>query len=359
MVVTPRPREQTRARYPDEAGYVERDGVRVSYEVYGDGPTTFLLFPTSPISHSRLWKAQIPYLSRHVRVITFDPRGNGRSDRPDTAEAYSYWEFAEDGRAILKATRTETAILAGIRDGGGWALMLAATQPAMALGVAAIAPCVPRLTPSHPNYRRYPSLEPLDTDEGWARWNVHYWRRTIAASSSSSSPSSLRSRTRRSTSKTVSSGPRRKRRGARFLGRGGAATVCERAGGPRAVPPRSLPGARRPRRARRMPAARARHRRRRAGRRDARHARGRRASPAGAPSREGQSAPARVCGLGCAAGVDPLVRVAEGSESRAPIIPLVITRSDGDPSGSDQAVTRQDGFATPQGVSLYQLRVTA
>jgi pimeloyl-ACP methyl ester carboxylesterase len=177
MIVTPKPREQTRARYPDEEGYVERDGVRVFYEVYGDAPTTFLLFPTSPISHSRLWKAQIPYLSRHFRVITFDPRGNGRSDRPDTAEAYSYWEFVEDGRAILEATRTETAILAGICDGGGWALMLAATQPATALGVVAIAPCLPRLTPSHPNYLRYPSLEPLDTDEGWARWNVHYWRR--------------------------------------------------------------------------------------------------------------------------------------------------------------------------------------
>jgi pimeloyl-ACP methyl ester carboxylesterase len=91
-----------------------------------------LLFPTSPISHSRLWKAQIPYLSRYFRVITFDPRGNGRSDRPDTAEAYSCWEFVEDGRAILEATRTETALLAGICDGGGWALMLTATQPATA-----------------------------------------------------------------------------------------------------------------------------------------------------------------------------------------------------------------------------------
>jgi pimeloyl-ACP methyl ester carboxylesterase len=109
MIVTPKPQEQTRARYPGEEGYVERDGVRVFYEVYGDAPTTFLLFPTSPISHSRLWKAQIPYLSRHFRVITFDPRGNGRSDRPDTAEAYSSWEFVEDGRAILEATRTETA----------------------------------------------------------------------------------------------------------------------------------------------------------------------------------------------------------------------------------------------------------
>ena len=29
--------EQTRARYPDQEGYVERDGVRIFYEVYGDG----------------------------------------------------------------------------------------------------------------------------------------------------------------------------------------------------------------------------------------------------------------------------------------------------------------------------------
>ena len=95
----------------------------------------------------------------------------------------------EDGRAILEATRTETALLAGTCDGGGWALMLAATQPATALGVVAIAPRVPHLTPSHPNYRRYPSLEPLDADEGWAEWNVHYWRRDYPISKSTDSPS--------------------------------------------------------------------------------------------------------------------------------------------------------------------------
>ena len=177
MIVDTGAREQSRARYPDEEGYVERDGVRVFYEVYGDAPTTFMLFPTSPISHSRMWKGQIPYLSRYFRVVVFDPRGNGKSDRPDTAEAYSYWEVMKDGRAVLEATGAETALLGGLCDGGGYALMLAATDPAVALGVAAISPSLPRLTPGHPNYRRYPSLEPLDTDEGWAKWNVHYWRR--------------------------------------------------------------------------------------------------------------------------------------------------------------------------------------
>ena len=74
--------EQTRARYPDEEGYVERDGVRLFYEVYGSGEPTVLLLPTWSIVHSRHWKMQIPYLARHCRVLTFDGRGNGRSDRP-------------------------------------------------------------------------------------------------------------------------------------------------------------------------------------------------------------------------------------------------------------------------------------
>ena len=73
-------REQSRARYPDSEGYVSRDGVRIFYEVYGDGDPTILLLPTWSIIHSRHWKAQIPYLARHFRVVTFDGRGNGRSE---------------------------------------------------------------------------------------------------------------------------------------------------------------------------------------------------------------------------------------------------------------------------------------
>jgi pimeloyl-ACP methyl ester carboxylesterase/predicted glycosyltransferase len=170
-------REQSRARYPDHEGYVERDGVRVFYEVYGDAPTTFLLFPTGPIAHSRLWKAQIPYLSRYFRVVVFDPRGNGRSDRPDVPEAYSRWEFVEDGRAILEATGAETALLGGLCHGGGSALMLAATHPATALGVFTIAPFIPMLTPEHLNYRLFPFDEHLETVDGWAKWNRHYLHR--------------------------------------------------------------------------------------------------------------------------------------------------------------------------------------
>jgi pimeloyl-ACP methyl ester carboxylesterase len=78
-----------RACQPVRDGYVERDGVRVFWERYGQGEPTFLLPPTYEIVHSRSWKCQIPHLSRHGRVVTFDPRGNGRSDRPRDYAAYT------------------------------------------------------------------------------------------------------------------------------------------------------------------------------------------------------------------------------------------------------------------------------
>jgi pimeloyl-ACP methyl ester carboxylesterase len=80
----------------------------VFWERYGDGEPTVLLLPTWSIVHSRHWKMQIPYLARHCRVLTFDGRGNGRSDRPDGAEAYTARQFVADALA----SRTPSA--------GGW-----------------------------------------------------------------------------------------------------------------------------------------------------------------------------------------------------------------------------------------------
>jgi pimeloyl-ACP methyl ester carboxylesterase len=78
----------SRAVTPVERGFADSDGVRIGYEVFGQGEETLLLLPPWSIIHSRFWKAQVPYLSRHFRVVTFDGRGNGRSDRPTTADGY-------------------------------------------------------------------------------------------------------------------------------------------------------------------------------------------------------------------------------------------------------------------------------
>src|SRR3954453_9703236 len=86
----------TRARMPDEHGFIERDGVKVAWESYGEGERVVLFPPLHATVHSRAWKAQIPYLSRHARVVSIDPRGNGRSDRPTDPAAYDDTEHLAD-----------------------------------------------------------------------------------------------------------------------------------------------------------------------------------------------------------------------------------------------------------------------
>ena len=65
----------SRALSPHESGYADSGGVRIGYEVFGQGEETLLLLPPWSIVHSRFWKAQVPYLARHFRVITFDRPG--------------------------------------------------------------------------------------------------------------------------------------------------------------------------------------------------------------------------------------------------------------------------------------------
>jgi pimeloyl-ACP methyl ester carboxylesterase/predicted glycosyltransferase len=165
-----------RARYPDQEGFVEREDVRIFYEVFGTGDPTVLLLPTWSILHSRLWKAQVPYLARHCRVLTFDGRGNGRSSRPESADAYSDREFAADALAVMDATATGQAVLVSVSMGAYWALLLAAEHPERVAGAVFISPALP-LGPSHQERMMYSFNEVLDTDEGWAKYNRHSWRK--------------------------------------------------------------------------------------------------------------------------------------------------------------------------------------
>jgi pimeloyl-ACP methyl ester carboxylesterase len=168
--------EQTRARYPDDQGFVERDGVRSHWERYGDDRPTVVLLPTWSIIPSRFWKAQIPYLARHFRVVTFDGRGTGRSDRPAGAAAYTEGEFAADTLAALDATATERAVLVSLSCGVLWSTLVAADHPKRVAGLVCLGPAVP-LAPPHPERAVHSFQEPLATDEGWAKYNRHYWRR--------------------------------------------------------------------------------------------------------------------------------------------------------------------------------------
>lgn len=167
--------EQMRACYPEDAGFVDRDGVRIAWERYGDGSPTILLLPTWSIAHSRHWKGQIAYLARHFRVVTFDGRGNGRSDRPQRPGAYAGREFVADAVAVLDASGTRQAVLAGLSMGAGYALQLAASHPARVRGLVLIGPTVNLVGPDHGPSVDFDAVR--DRNVGWAKYNAAYWRR--------------------------------------------------------------------------------------------------------------------------------------------------------------------------------------
>ncbi|SFF85476.1 Pimeloyl-ACP methyl ester carboxylesterase [Blastococcus tunisiensis] len=165
----------SRARDPDVQGVVERDGVRLAYEVFGrDQHPTVLLMPTWSIVPSRHWKAQIGYLARHYRVVTFDGRGSGRSDRPAGAAAYTDDQYAEDTLAVMDATGTEAAVLVSLSCGGTWSVHVAAGHPERVLGLFAIAPAC-GFPVSQPEREQYAWGLRHEARQGWARYNRYAW----------------------------------------------------------------------------------------------------------------------------------------------------------------------------------------
>ena len=167
------------ARRPDASGFAtSADGVRLAYDIFGSGERTLVLLPSAPIVHSRQWKAQLHFLSRFYRVVTFDGRGNGRSDRPTDSAAYVDDRMVEDIVAVMAATATPSAVLVGLCVDGVWrAIRLAAERPGCVEGIVAFAVGVPRLSRTHQHYLDVVFDDELPTDEGWAKFNRHYWRR--------------------------------------------------------------------------------------------------------------------------------------------------------------------------------------
>ncbi len=166
-----------RAREPDAEGYVNHDGVKVGYAVHGRGDRTVLLAPGWLVVDARIWKLQVAYLARHFRVITVDPRGNGRSDRPADPAAYTDRAHATDLVAVLDAAGVDRAVVVGLSRGAWRAAVAASEHPERFTGLVAIAPRVLCLAPPLPERGVLDFEAVREHYEGWQRYNRHYWRR--------------------------------------------------------------------------------------------------------------------------------------------------------------------------------------
>ncbi len=159
-----------RAREPEVTGFVERDGVKTYYEVFGDGEPTVLFVPPWQVVDSRVWKGQVADIGRRYRAVVFDSRGCGRSDRPVGPEAYSDMEIIDDAVAVLDAVGAEKAVVVGVSFSGWYVPLMAAEYPERVSGIVIAGPVSP--LGGFPN----DFTTPHDTYEGYDKFNHHYWR---------------------------------------------------------------------------------------------------------------------------------------------------------------------------------------
>ena len=109
------------------------DGLDIAYQVHGDGPRDLLVVP-GLISHvefnqkHRSYQHFLDRLASFARVIIFDKRGNGLSDRVPGAPTLE--DRLDDVRAVLDAAGSTTAAVLGMSEGGPMSVLFARTYPA-------------------------------------------------------------------------------------------------------------------------------------------------------------------------------------------------------------------------------------
>jgi pimeloyl-ACP methyl ester carboxylesterase len=126
------------------------DGTRIAWYRYGAGERTILFVPTWNLVDARVVGHQVAALESRATVVTYDPRGAGASERPESG--YDFPLHAADALAVLEATHTETVALVTASRGVNAAVLLATEDPARFDRLAVVAPYM-RLEaePARPN----------------------------------------------------------------------------------------------------------------------------------------------------------------------------------------------------------------
>ena len=112
--------------------YVKSDGVHIAYQVVGEGPFDLLFVPGFVSNIESMWQspdqsAFFRRLASFSRLIVFDKRGTGMSDRG--SQIFTLEQRMHDVQAILDEARSEQAALFGVSEGGPMSLLYAATYP--------------------------------------------------------------------------------------------------------------------------------------------------------------------------------------------------------------------------------------
>ena len=107
--------------------YLDRDGVRIYYEVHGTGPAILLSHGYS--ATSAMWTGQVGPLSANHTLILWDMRGHGNSDSPANPAEYSEALTTADMAALLDTVGAPTAVIGGLSLGGYMSLSFNVAYP--------------------------------------------------------------------------------------------------------------------------------------------------------------------------------------------------------------------------------------
>lgn len=105
--------------------YADVNGVKIYYEVHGEGYPVVLIGGLG--SQVQSWATQVPIYSKHFKVVVFDNRGSGLSDKPEPG--YTTADMADDTAGLMDALGIERAHVAGKSMGGMIGQWLAIRHP--------------------------------------------------------------------------------------------------------------------------------------------------------------------------------------------------------------------------------------
>ena len=94
---------------------ISKDGVPISFSVYGKGDVALVFIPGWSCNSS-VWKNQVPYFSKKYRVVTLELAGHGKSGNERTV--YTMESFAQDVVSVVKQINASKVILIGHSMGG-------------------------------------------------------------------------------------------------------------------------------------------------------------------------------------------------------------------------------------------------
>ncbi|MDE2488966.1 MAG: alpha/beta fold hydrolase [Alphaproteobacteria bacterium] len=106
---------------------LDRNGVRIHYDVAGHGPVILLTHGFS--ATGEMWQGQVAALKDRFTVVTWDMRGHGRSDYPADQGAYSEQATVADMAALLDTVGAERAVIGGLSLGGYMSLAFHRAHP--------------------------------------------------------------------------------------------------------------------------------------------------------------------------------------------------------------------------------------